>query len=479
MPKERNMIETIRRLLDFSGRCRTDLLCAFGYGVLYSVSEVIPVLAIVVALEAVLSPSGGGWFAVAASGGLMGLSVAGKIVFGKRATERRMLASYDMCADKRIEVGEILKRVPLGYFSQNRLGELTATLTTTLGEIETNAVAILDKVANGFVHAVAITLLISWYDWHAGLITAAGLVVSLFVYGAMQRKGRKLSPVRQAAQSRLVAAVLEYVQGMAVGKACGLGDRSNRAVDEAIEACCASNTDLERSFSTLAAAYQLVFKVAAFGVLLSSGLLYLSGDMDLIKCLLLMVSSFMLYAHIEMMGSVSALSRVISVALDRMEALKNAPLLDERGEDFVPESFDIRMEDVVFSYDGTRLLEGINLVIPQGTTTAIVGPSGSGKTTLCSLIARFWDVQEGRVLFGGRDVREYTCDGLLRNISMVFQNVYLLSLIHILMSGGKDSAYLADLLKETYGMRLLGFIIDINYEYPETVSYTHLVPGYP
>ena len=303
------MIETIRRLLDFSGRCRKDLLYAFGYGVLYSVSEVIPVLAIVVALEAVLSPSGGGWFAVAASGGLMGLSVAGKIVFGKRATERRMLASYDMCADKRIEVGEILKRVPLGYFSQNRLGELTATLTTTLGEIETNAVAILDKVANGFVHAVAITLLISWYDWHAGLITAAGLVVSLFVYGAMQRKGRKLSPVRQAAQSRLVAAVLEYVQGMAVVKAFGLGDRSNRAVDEAIEACRASNTDLERSFSTLAAVYQLVFKVAAFGVLLSSGLLYLSGDMDLIKCLLLMVSSFMLYAHIEMMGSVSASGR--------------------------------------------------------------------------------------------------------------------------------------------------------------------------
>ena len=149
--------------------------------------------------------------------------------------------------------------------------------------------AILDKVANGFVHAVAITLLISWYDWHAGLITAAGLVVSLFVYGAMQRKGRKLSPVRQAAQSRLVAAVLEYVQGMAVVKAFGLGDRSNRAVDEAIEACRASNTDLERSFSTLAAAYQLVFKVAAFGVLLSSGLLYLSGDTDLIKCLLLMV----------------------------------------------------------------------------------------------------------------------------------------------------------------------------------------------
>ena len=465
------MIETIRRLLDFSGRCRTDLLCAFGYGVLYSVSEVIPVLAIVVALEAVLSPSGGGWFAVAASGGLMGLSVAGKIIFGKRATERRMLASYDMCADKRIEVGEILKRVPLGYFSQNRLGELTATLTTTLGEIETNAVAILDKVANGFVHAVAITLLISWYDWHAGLITAAGLVVSLFVYGAMQRKGRKLSPVRQAAQSRLVAAVLEYVQGMAVVKAFGLGDRSNRAVDEAIEACRASNTDLERSFSTLAAVYQLVFKVAAFGVLLSSGLLYLSGDMDLIKCLLLMVSSFMLYAHIEMMGSVSALSRVISVALDRMESLKNAPLLDERGEEFVPESFDIRMEDVVFSYDGTRLLEGINLVIPQGTTTAIVGPSGSGKTTIARLVARFWDVGSGTVRVGGRDVREYGIADLRDAVAMVLQKNLLFSgTIRDNIAYGKLDATEEEIIAAAKAVHAHDFIIELPDGYDLTVT---------
>lgn len=420
------MIETIFRLLDFSGRCRRDLLWAFVYGMLYSFAEVVPVFAIVVALEAVLSPSGGGWSGVLVPGLLMGLSVAGKIVFGKLATERRMLASFDMCADKRIEAGELLKRVALGYFSRNRLGELTATLTTTLGEIEASAVFILDRMANGFVHAVAIMLLISWYDWHAGLITAAGLVLSLFIYEAMQRRGRELSPLRQAAQARLVAAILEYVQGMAVVKAFGLGERSNRAVDGAIEAYRTSNIELEHSFSTLAAAYQLVFKVAAFGVLLSSGLLYLGGKMELSKCLLLMVSSFMLYAHIEVMGSVSALCRVISVALDRMEALEKAPVLDERGEVLVPKNFDIRMEGVSFSYDdGVRLLEGIDCVMPQGTTTAIVGPSGSGKTTLCRLIARFWDVQEGRVLFGGHDVRDYTCDSLLENISMVFQNVYL------------------------------------------------------
>ena len=209
-------------------------------------------------------------------------------------------------------------------------------------------------------------------------------------------------------------------------KAFGLGEQSNRAVDDAFEACRASNTELERSFALLAALYQLVFKVAAFGVLLLAGLLYLRGNMDLQKCLLLMVSSFMIYAHIEVMGSVSALSRVIAVALDRMEALKQAPLLDGDGTDLRPASFDIRLEQASFSYGtGAQALEDISLEIPEGTTTAIVGPSGSGKTTLCNLIARFWDVQTGRVLFGGRDVRDYTCDSLLRNISMVFQSVYL------------------------------------------------------
>lgn len=419
------MLETMRRLLDFAGTCRRDLLWAFVFGVLYSVAEVIPLLALVVALGGLLAPDGG-WTEIAVSGLLMGLSIAGKIVFGKYATERRMLASYDMCANRRMEAGEILNRAPMGYFNENRLGELTATLTTTLGEIETNAVAILDRVATGVVHAVVITIAIFWFDWRAGCITAAGLGLSLFVYEAMQRQGRRISPLRQAAQSQMVAALLEYLQGMAVVKAFGLGERSNRAVDDAFEACRASNTELERSFALLAALYQLVFKVAAFGVLLLAGLLYLRGNMDLQKCLLLMVSSFMIYAHIEVMGSVSALSRVIAVALDRMEALKQAPLLDGDGADLRPASFDIRLEQASFSYGtGAQALEDISLEIPEGTTTAIVGPSGSGKTTLCNLIARFWDVQTGRVLFGGRDVRDYTCDSLLRNISMVFQSVYL------------------------------------------------------
>ena len=86
---------------------------------------------------------------------------------------------------------------------------------------------------------------------------------------------------------------------------------------------------------------------------------------------------------------------------------------------------DIEFQNVTFSYDKTPVLRNISFSIPQGSTTAIVGPSGSGKTTICNLIARFYDVDSGKVLVGGENVRDMTCDSLLRNISMVFQKVYL------------------------------------------------------
>ena len=90
-----------------------------------------------------------------------------------------------------------------------------------------------------------------------------------------------------------------------------------------------------------------------------------------------------------------------------------------------PERHDIVLEDVHFSYENQEILHGIDVTIPDRTTTAIVGPSGSGKTTICNLIARFWDADSGRIRIGGQDIREYTLESLMDQISMVFQNVYL------------------------------------------------------
>lgn len=127
----------------------------------------------------------------------------------------------------------------------------------------------------------------------------------------------------------------------------------------------------------------------------------------------------------ETMGNGAFLLRVLDSSLNRMEKVMNIPVMDEGSKKIEPANCDIELKNVSFGYDSRPIIKKVSLKIPQGTSTAIVGYSGSGKTTLCNLITRFWDVDSGEVLFGGHNVKEYACDDLLSNISMVFQNVYL------------------------------------------------------
>jgi len=128
---------------------------------------------------------------------------------------------------------------------------------------------------------------------------------------------------------------------------------------------------------------------------------------------------------VENINDAAHMLGLIDSAMNKLEALENAEYIDQDGKDITPTSYDITFQDVSFGYDKRTVLHDVNFTIPQNTTTAIVGPSGSGKSTLCSLIARFYDVDAGKITLGETDIREFTCDSLLKNISMVFQNVYL------------------------------------------------------
>lgn len=422
------MIQLIKRLLDFSGKERKALIASFVFSLLDSVFEMLPVMAILTVLSGLLQTAEGGVMPVSAiwqSLVTMVLSIAGRIVFNSLSCTRRTLGSFAMCADKRLEIGERMKRVPMGYFNKNRLGEIAAAVTTTLGDIETNAVTVLERVAGGFIHAIVIGIWLLFYEWHIGVLSFLGLAVSLLVYAGIQKAGRRLSPKRQAAQIGLVTGVLEYIQGMGVVKAFGLGETSGKAVNAAIEESANANIRLERTFSSLTGIYQTVFKLAKAAILVAAPYLLYGGEITPLKCLLLLVSSFMIYSSVEMVGSMASIARVIEASLDRLEDVCGTPVLDEYGTDIAPEHFDIEMDHVSFAYDKENVIRDVSVKIPERTTCAIVGPSGSGKTTLVSLVARFWDVREGNIRVGGHDVREYTCDSLLRNFSIVFQNVYL------------------------------------------------------
>lgn len=422
------MIQMIKRLLDFSGKEKKSLIASFIFSLLDSVFEMLPIMAILTVLSGLLSVAEGGamdastiWLSL----GIMVISIAGRVFFNNLSCTKRTLGSFAMCSEKRLEIGEHMKRVPMGYFSENRLGEIAAAATTTLGDIENNAVTVLERVAGGFIHAIVIGVWLLFYEWHIGLLMLAGLAVSMLVYAGIQKVAKKLSPRRQQAQANLVTCFLEYIQGMGVVKAFGLEESSGKTVDTAISESARANIVLESAFSALTGVYQTIFKLARSAILIVAPYLLLGGEITPVKCLLLLVSSFMVYSSVELVGSMASVARVIDASLDRLDAVTDTPILDESGEDFSPEHFDIELKNVSFAYGKEDVLKNISIKIPEKTTCAIVGPSGSGKTTLVSLVARFWDVREGKITVGGRNVRDYTCDSLLKNFSMVFQNVYL------------------------------------------------------
>ena len=422
------MTKMIKRLLKFSGGKRNDLIASFVFSLLDSVFEMLPIMAILTVLSGLLTVAEGGVMAAStiwASLGIMVISIAGRIFFNNLSCVKRTLGSFAMCAQKRLEIGEHMKRVPMGYFSENRLGEIAAAATTTLGDIENNAVSVLERVAGGFIHAIVIGVWLLFYEWRIGLLMFAGLAVSMLVYAGIQRSAKRLSPRRQAAQASLVTCFLEYIQGMGVVKAFGLGERSGKAVNEAICESAKANILLESTFSALTGVYQTVFKLSRSAILVVAPYLLLGGEITPVKCLLLLVSSFMIYSSVELVGSMASVARVIDASLDRLDAVMDTPVLDEHGSDIAPKHFDIELQNVSFAYGKEDVLHDITITIPEKTSCAVVGPSGSGMTTLVSLIARFWDVREGKISLGGHDVRDYTCDSLLKNFSIVFQRVYL------------------------------------------------------
>jgi len=423
------MHKTIKRLLRFSGKYKGDLVESFILNVIFSVFQVVPIMAIIYSMYNIINEKeGGGKIStrvVFIAFLIMFVGLIGKIIFGYLANKKRSITCFNMCADKRIEIGDRLKRMPMGYFSSNRLGEIASIVTTTIADIENNAGDVLNSIVVGFVHAVVITIMIGFFDWHIGLVSICAILIGLLVNSILQKKSTDIVPKRQEAQSSLVTAVLEYIQGISVIKTFGLGEKSNRAVDDAIEESRSRNLSMEGTFVKLVALYQYVFKFASCAIVMMSCYLLCNSKLSLLYTLMMIISSFVIYSCIESIGNVSGTLRLIDSSMDKIESVQKIPLMDRAGVDIIPRNHNIELKNVSFSYDSRKILDNISLTIPQNTTAAIVGPSGGGKSTICNLISRFWDVDEGEVLLGGHNVKEYTCESLMKNISIVFQNVYL------------------------------------------------------
>ena len=418
------MFDAYKRFFRFAGEQKGTWYKGMAFELLRSIFEALQFAALLIVLRALVEQNMTGatpWMAF----GIMTVSVAGAALCWYLAHNSEGHADYCMCAEKRIHIGERMKYMPMGYFNAQSLGSLTAVATSTMEDLESMSFAVIARTVVGMIRTTIFSLAVLCFDWRIGLIFLLGMLLFLWVNSLLLKKSRELSPGRLAAQTRLVDAVLEYIQGMSVVRAFHGDKAANQTLNRTIEETEQQNFKLERKRIPYNVLEQIVLRVTAVVAILLSIWFFLQGSMTLFACLMVVVSAFLVYSELESAGEMFFMLPMIDASIDRVEEIDCAPRMDEGGSVQTPKHCDISFEHVDFSYGERKIIRDVSFTIPEGTTTAIVGPSGSGKTTLTSLMARFWDVDSGAVKLGGIDVKDYALDSLMRNFSMVFQRVYL------------------------------------------------------
>lgn len=417
------MIKTLSKIYQFSGKMQGTMKKAILFSVLHSLFDMMSFGALAMVFSGLTDG-----FTTSMIWMIFGITLASmllKIYCSYISDFGKVQIGYFMCAEKRIHIGDRMKYMPMGYFNDHNLGNLTSVVTTTMGDIENNASMVLTNILGGYIHAAIITIVMLCIDWRIGLTILCGILLFTWCIGRLQKKSETVSPQRQQAQETIVSNVLEYVQGMLIVKSFNLGQNSNSKMRQAILDSKDKNLKLERTFVPYNMLQQIILYGTSILVIVEGLYFYLNGTMALSICLLMTVASFMLFSQLQSAGNTSSLLRLLDVSIDKVNEIDNTPVMDEHGKPINPPNYNIVFDDVSFSYGEHKILDHVSLSIPEKTVTAIVGPSGAGKSTLCNLIARFWDVDDGKITIGGIDVRDYTLDSLLTNISEVFQKVYL------------------------------------------------------
>lgn len=418
------MFDAYRRFFAFAGKQAGTWKKGLVFEFLRSIFEAFQFIALLIVLRALVEQNvtaATAWMAF----GTMAVSVAGAALFWYLAHNSEGQANYRMCGDKRIHIGERMKYMPMGYFNSQSLGALTAAATTTMEEIEGMSFAVIARTVVGIIRTLVFTVAILCLDWRVGIVFLLGVLLFLWVNAGLLKKSRQLSPERIHAQTALVDAALEYIQGMSVVRAFRGSRAAEKTMNEAIGQTEQKNFKLERKRIPYNVLEQIVLRVAAVVAILLSIWLFLQGSMSLFTCLMMTVSAFLVYSELESAGEMFFMLPMIDASISQVDAIDQAPRMDEGGSVRTPQNRDITFDHVDFSYGERKIIQDVSFTVPEGTTTAIVGPSGSGKTTLTSLMARFWDVDSGSVKLGGIDVKDYALDSLMSNFSMVFQAVYL------------------------------------------------------
>lgn len=423
------MFKTVRRIILWCGSFRTKLFLGFACGFFSTLFTALPIALaarlmgklIEAAQKGVAFDSAWIWRSVFIMVGAVTL----RFFFDFLRARFQEAISYELVARDRLAIGDALKRVSLGYFQKMNTGSILNAITTGLHSLENMGMRMVDTFVGGYLNFLCIFLFLLVVSPKVSLIAVMSVVVSFLFMLKISQHSTRTAPVSDKTNRSLTEATIEYVRGLPVIKSFGQEGVAVQSIRKACQDSRDIHLKIEWGYVPSNGGHLLALKLGSVALAGAAFYLGIAGQMALPTVLVLAFLSFSIFASLEPISDSAHVLSIIDNALNQLEALRETHYIDQDGRNIELLNHDIVFSHVTFGYDERPVIRDVSFAIPEKTTTAIIGPSGSGKTTLCNLLARFYDVSAGNIYMGGHDVREFTCDSLLSNIAMVFQNVYL------------------------------------------------------
>lgn len=464
------MIEVFRKIWDFAGVEQGNIKKSVIAGFIHAVFNALQFAAIYYMLVEIFSGTAG-YKTIFISLAILLVSLVGKIVTQKISQMNQTHAGYFMAANKRIDIGEKIKKVPMGFFSDYSLGRLTTIATTTLSQAEQWIPMLLVLVLGGILNTSVFVLFTLIFNFKIGLIAVCGMIVFFIVTSLMEKKSTSNAEKITKIQAELTKSVLSTIQGMQVIKSYNLGGENNEILEKSIKNTSEFFLKLEKSVIPYTVVQRVVMGITTTAMVFASVKLNMSGELMLFEAILMIMVSFIIFEGLIGAGSNMAILRVAENAIDAVDFVNDIPNIEEGKNEKPIQNHDIEFQKVSFSYDKREILKDVSCSIKEKSMTAIVGPSGSGKTTFCNLIARFWDVNSGEIKIGGKNIKDYTIENLMDSISMVFQNVYLFEdTIENNIKFGRPNASMDEVIAAAKKARCHEFIMELPNQYQTLIG---------
>lgn len=456
------MIRLMKRILAVSGKYKKRIQLAFVFSFLKSLLAKAPIMLAFLALAGFYGDT------LAAAdclqyGIAMIACVLLQVLFHHIADRLQSAAGFMVFSDMRMELGAHLRRMPMGYFTEGNIGKISSVLSSDMVFIEENCMTVLaDMMSYIFAEAIMVIFLLFFNIW-IGLAALAIIGIVLLIAGSMKKEALQDSRDRQEQNENLTEAVLDFVEGIGIIKTYNLLGKKSRELTENFEKSCETNIRFEENHSPYQLWMNIVYGLGAAAIVALSFLLNSKTLLSVTFLVGIMLFVSDLFGPIKALYGQATRLTVMNSCMDRIEEIFGEKELPDTGGFSIPESSEapeVEFQNVCFAYGEKEVLHNISFSLPQHTMAALVGPSGGGKSTAANLLARFWDVDSGKVLVRGRDVRDVRLADLMDHISMVFQRVYLFQdTIYNNIAMGRPDATREEVMEAAKKARCYDFIM--------------------